>query len=82
MSEQIANAVVTALADRVGLEPEAIDLDAPLAAIPGIDSILLLSALVEIEEACGMPIPDEVLFNSESVRDLIDVISTLREQPA
>lgn len=82
MSGQIQNAVVNALAERAEVEPAAIDVDAPLAAIPGIDSVLLLSALVEIEEACGMAIPDEVMFSAESVRDLIGVISTLREQPA
>lgn len=77
----IVDVVVQALADRVDLAPSEFDLDWPLPAIPGIDSLLLLSTLVDIEEASHVTIPDDVLFQANSIRELATLIADLTVRP-
>lgn len=74
----VERAVLEALATAVKLDPEEIDVDAPLMAIPGIDSVLMLGALVEIEERCDVAVPDDVLFRANNTRQLIELIGELK----
>ncbi len=72
--------VVRALAGQVGIEPGRIDPDRPLSAVPGIESIHVLRAVTEVEEACSVLIPDDFLFETATVRKLADFIAGLMEQ--
>lgn len=74
----VERAVVEALAVAVQLEPGEIDQEAPLMAIPGIDSVLLLAALVDIEDRCGVAVPDDVLFRANNTRELVELIGELK----
>lgn len=79
MSENaLEQAVVESLAVTVGVEADQIDLDAPLMAIPEIDSVLLLASLAEIENRCGVVVPDDVLFRANNTRQLVHLIGELK----
>jgi acyl carrier protein len=72
--------VVAALAGQVGIEPGGIDADRPLSAVPGIESVHVLRALADVEDACAVMVPDDFLFEIATVRELADVIAGLVEQ--
>jgi acyl carrier protein len=71
--------VIRALATQVELRPEEIDPDAPLGAIPGIESVKVLRAIVEIEDACEIIVPDDFLFEAATVADLAAFVASLAE---
>jgi acyl carrier protein len=72
--------VIQALAGQVGIEPGGIDADRPLSAVPGIESVHVLRALADVEDACTVLVPDDFLFESATVRELANVIAGLVEQ--
>ncbi|MEU9980225.1 acyl carrier protein [Streptomyces sp. NPDC050856] len=67
---EVERAVVTALAEVLRTEPGDIGLDTPLAALPGMESVKLLRAVVRVEESCGVAVPDEVLYEAATAREL------------
>jgi acyl carrier protein len=74
-------AVVTrALAEQVGLSPADIAPDDPLAAIPGIESVKVLRAVMLIEEACHVLVPDDFLFEVATVADLAARVADLADR--
>jgi len=77
---QVADVVVNVLARETGVSPGKIDLDRSVASVPGIDSVLLLRAVLGIEETLGISIPDEDLFEAQSVRDLIDIVTRVANE--
>ena len=72
--------VVRALANQIGIDAGRIDPDRPLSAVPDIESIHVLRAITEVEEACSVMIPDDFLFETATVRELADFIAGLMEQ--
>lgn len=72
--------VVAALAAEAGLDPGLLAGDLELAAIEGIDSVKVLRAVVQVEEECGIAVPDDFLFETATVRDLADLVSELAER--
>jgi acyl carrier protein len=71
--------VIRALATQVELRPDEIDPLAALGAIPGIESVKVLRAIVEIEEACAIVVPDDFLFETATVADLAAFVASLVE---
>jgi acyl carrier protein len=69
--------VVRALATQVELSPGEIDPQAALGAIPGIESVKVLRAIVEIEEAYAIVVPDDFLFETATVADLAAFVASL-----
>lgn len=69
--------VLQALSTQAGVRPEQIDLDKPLPAIPGIESVKALRAITAIEDECGVVIPDDFLFETSTVREFADFVGTL-----
>jgi len=72
--------VVHTLADQIGIDPDRIDPDRPLAAVPDIESIHVLRSISQVEEACSVVIPDDFLFETATVRELVGFIVGLMEQ--
>jgi acyl carrier protein len=72
--------VIQALATQVELSPGEIDPLAALGAIPGIESVKVLRAIVEIEEAYAIVVPDDFLFETASVADLAAFVASLVEE--
>jgi acyl carrier protein len=71
--------VIQALATQVELRPDEIDPGTALGAIPGIESVKVLRAIVEIEEACAIVVPDDFLFETATVADLAAFVASLAE---
>jgi acyl carrier protein len=72
--------VVRALATQAGTDTAAIDTDKPLSAVPGIESVKALRAITEIEDECGIVIPDDFLFETASVRELAEFVASLARE--
>jgi acyl carrier protein len=77
---QVEQAVVEALAQVLAVDPEHIDPDAPLTSLPGMESVKLLRAVVRVEESCGMAVPDEVLYEAGTARELARNIAKSAEE--
>ncbi|HEV7898801.1 MAG TPA: acyl carrier protein [Planosporangium sp.] len=73
----VQTTVVEALAANARLAPADIDPDVPMAALPGMDSIQLLRAVADLEEACDLAIPDDVLFQAKTARELAHLVADL-----
>lgn len=71
------NVVVAALARHSGADPATIDVSKPLASVPGIESVKALRAITEVEEECGVIIPDDYLFENASVAEFSEFIDQL-----
>lgn len=69
--------VLGALSVQAGVRPEQIDLDKPLPAIPGIESVKALRAITAIEDETGVVIPDDFLFETSTVREFAAFVATL-----
>jgi acyl-CoA synthetase (AMP-forming)/AMP-acid ligase II/acyl carrier protein len=71
-------AIVTgALAAEASTDPGKIHAPQELAAIPGLDSVKILRAVVRIEEDSGISIPDDFLFETATVQDLANLVTRL-----
>lgn len=72
--------VLGALSAQAGVRPEQIDLDKPLPAIAGIESVKALRAITAIEDECGVIIPDDFLFETSTVREFAAFVGSLMVQ--
>jgi acyl carrier protein len=72
--------VVVAIAAQLDSDRDDIDLDIPMLALPGMESILLLRAIAEIEDVSGVLIPDDALVETVTVRDLVALVTELQER--
>jgi acyl carrier protein len=70
--------VIRALAAQVDLQPDEIDPRTALGAIPGIESVKVLRAIVEIEETFAIVVPDDFMFEV-TVADLAAFVASLAE---
>jgi len=72
--------VCAALAAEADPDLDGIDPDWQLTEIPGLESVRALRAVVRIEDACGIAIPDDFLFETNTVRQLADLVARLVEK--
>ncbi|GAA2515840.1 acyl carrier protein [Streptomyces longisporus] len=72
--------VVRALAAQAGVAESSVDPDKALSAVPGIESVKALRAITEIEDECGVVIPDDFLFETATVRELADFVAELARE--
>ncbi|MEU6862243.1 phosphopantetheine-binding protein [Streptomyces sp. NPDC046876] len=71
------SAVTGALALHTGAEEHQIKTEERLALIPGIESVKLLRAVADIEDGCGVLIPDDFAFETATVQELADCVAHL-----
>jgi acyl carrier protein len=76
-TQTIEDAVSTALANRLQMNKNDIDLDLPMHLLPNIESVVMLSVMVDLENALGVLIPDDVPFEAVTARDLATRIKEL-----
>ena len=72
--------VCAALAAEADPDLGQIDPDSELATIPGLVSVKALRAVVRIEDAYRIAIPDDFLFETATVRQLADLVTRLVEK--
>ncbi|ABD12638.1 hypothetical protein CcI156_15220 [Frankia sp. CcI156] len=75
--QTVEDAVATALANRLQMDKADIDLDLPMHLLPKIESVVILSVVVDLEDALSVAIPDDVPFAAVTARDLAELIKEL-----
>ena len=76
--DEAVQVVLQALAEQAGVPADRIDVDDLLSAVPGIESVKALRAITQVEDALGVLIPDDFLFETATVRELAAQVATLR----
>ena len=71
----VAAVVVAALAAAAGLAADQIETSQRLTRIPGVESVTILRAVVRIEDRYGINVPDDFIFETATVADLIDLVA-------
>ena len=72
--------VCAALAAEADPDLDGIDPEWQLPLIPGLESVKALRAVVRIEDECGIAIPDDFLFETNTVQQLADLVARLVEK--
>jgi acyl carrier protein len=73
----VLGVVVAAIACHADTTAAAIEVDKPLSAVPGIESVKALRAITEIEDDLDVVIPDDFLFETATVRELAGFVAGL-----
>ncbi len=76
-TQTVEDAVATALANRLKMDKADIDLDLPLHLLPKIESLVVLTVVVDLEDALNVAIPDDIPFEAVTARDLAKLIREL-----
>ncbi|HAJ91810.1 MAG TPA: histidine kinase [Gammaproteobacteria bacterium] len=81
MNQNLVDAVITAISKQKGLDSSSIDLNSSLPEL-GVNSLDAISIVYDIEDRFDIEVPNEMLADLESVRDIVDKLSTLITVPA
>jgi acyl carrier protein len=74
----VLDTVIHAVAAELQAPGGDIDPDLPLTTLQGVDSVLLLRVVMAIEQELSVAIPDDVLFEALSARELAELVTGLR----
>ncbi|WP_226346086.1 acyl carrier protein [Agilicoccus flavus] len=72
--EEILAGLADIINEETGLEQEAVQLDKTFTEDLDIDSLSMMTIVVNAEEKFGVRIPDEQVKNLQTVRDAVDFI--------
>jgi acyl carrier protein len=78
MPDPMADKIIRKLAAIAKAPPESITVESSLAAL-GLDSLDLISAVFELEEQCGVSIPDAEFRAYRTVGDVVNSVTRLME---
>ena len=81
MNQDLVDAVIMAISKQKGLDSSSIDLNASLHEL-GVNSLDAISIVYDIEDRFNIEVPNEMLADLASVRDIVDKLSTLISAPA
>jgi acyl carrier protein len=81
MNQNLVDAVIMAIAKQKGLDASGIGLNSSLPEL-GVNSLDAISIVYDIEDRFDIEVPNEMLADLESVRDIVDKLSTLITVPA
>jgi len=81
MNQNLVDAVIMAIAKQKGLDASSIGLSSSLPEL-GVNSLDAISIVYDIEDCFDIEVPNEMLADLESVRDIVDKLSTLITVPA
>jgi acyl carrier protein len=76
-SEEVLTLIREVFGRQLGVPMAEVDPDIPAIALDGIESVQLLSAIAQIEDALVIAIPDDVLLDSLTLRGLAEVATRL-----
>jgi acyl carrier protein len=76
MTQDLLNAVIMAISKQKGLDASSIDLNSTLPEL-GVNSLDAISIVYHIEDQFGIEVPNEMLADLASVRDIVEKLSTL-----
>ena len=75
-NEEILAGLAEIVNEETGLAPEAVELDKSFTEDLDIDSISMMTIVVNAEEKFGVRIPDDQVKNLRTVGDAVDYIDT------
>ena len=81
MNQNLADAVIMAISKQKGLDSSSIGLNSSLPEL-GVNSLDAISIVYDIEDRFNIEVPNEMLADLASVRDIVDKLSTLITAPA
>ena len=81
MNQNLVDAVITAISKQKGLDSSSIGLNSSLPEL-GVNSLDAISIVYDIEDQFNIEVPNEMLADLASVRDIVDKLSTLITAPA
>ena len=81
MNQDLVDAVIMAISKQKDLDSSSIDLNASLHEL-GVNSLDAISIVYDIEDRFNIEVPNEMLADLASVRDIVDKLSTLISAPA
>jgi acyl carrier protein len=81
MNQDLVDAVIMAISKQKGLDSSSMDLNASLPEL-GVSSLDAISIVYDIEDRFNIEVPNEMLADLASVRDIVDKLSTLISAPA
>jgi acyl carrier protein len=76
MTQDLVNAVIMAISKQKGLDSSRIGMDSSLLEL-GVNSLDAISIVYDIEDRFEVEVPNEMLADLESVRDIVNKLSTL-----
>jgi acyl carrier protein len=76
MTQDLVNAVMMAISKQKGLDSSRINVDSSLLEL-GVNSLDAISIVYDIEDRFEVEVPNEMLADLESVRDIVNKLSTL-----
>lgn len=76
MTQDLVNAVIMAISKQKGLDSSCINVDSSLLEL-GVNSLDAISVVYDIEDRFKVEVPNEMLADLESVRDIVNKLSTL-----
>ncbi|WP_168581664.1 acyl carrier protein [Gephyromycinifex aptenodytis] len=74
--QEILAGLAEIINEETGLEPEAVELDKSFTEDLDIDSLSMMTIVVNAEEKFDVKIPDESVKDLKTVRDAVDFIKT------
>jgi acyl carrier protein len=81
MNQDLVDAVIMAIAKQKGLDASGIGLNASLPEL-GVNSLDAISIVYDIEDRFDIEVPNAMLADLKTVRDIVDKLSTLIAAPA
>jgi acyl carrier protein len=81
MNQDLVDAVIMAISKQKGLDSSSMDLNSSLPEL-GVNSLDAISIVYDIEDRFNIEVPNEMLADLASVRDIVDKLSTLISAPA
>jgi len=81
MNQNLVDAVIMAIAKQKCLDAASIGLNSSLPEL-GVNSLDAISIVYDIEDRFNIEVPNAMLADLESVRDIVDKLSTLITVPA
>ena len=81
MNQNLVDAVIMAIAKQKGLDASGIGLNSSLPEL-GVNSLDAISIVYDIEDRFNIEVPNAMLADLTSVRDIVDKLSTLITVPA
>ena len=81
MNQNLVDAVIMAIAKQKGLDASGIGLNSSLPEL-GVNSLDAISIVYDIEDRFDIEVPNAMLADLETVRDIVDKLSTLITVPA
>ncbi len=67
------------ISKQLGVDPEDIDENTRITDDLGADSLDVVEMVMDIEEECGVAIPDEAVMTFETVGDVLNYIENAKE---